>query len=177
MGIETMALAALALTAASTGLGVMQNLQAGKDAKAWSEYNAEVLKREAETARQNASLEAEQQRKAGERLKGAQRAAFAKAGVDIGSGSPLDVLAETAAETELAVSTIKWAGEQQARRALSAAEATRLKGDAARRASYWGAGTTLLSGASKLAGMGAKYRNTYGGGGKNSSIIEEDLYD
>jgi len=178
MGAGTMALAALALAGAAAGMGALQSLQAGKDAKAWSEYNAAVLEREAEMARQNAALEAEQQRKAGERMKGAQRAAFAKAGVDVGSGSPLDVLAETAAETELAVSTIKWAGEQQARRAISAAEASRMKGDAAKRASYWGAGTTLLSGASRMASQGANYYNRYGGGNtrKKSSIVEEDIF-
>lgn len=179
MGVETLAMIAIGTTVLSTGMGVYQGIQSGKDAKAWSEYNAGVMVNEATMARQNAALEAEQQRKAGARLKGEQRAAFARAGVDISSGSPLDVLAETASETELAISTIKWAGEQQAKRAISAAEAERMKGKAAERASYWGAGSTFLTGASKATSMGLKYNQTYGtsGYGKKSSITEESLYD
>jgi len=42
------------------------------------------------------------------RLMGAQRAAYAKSGVDVGSGTPLDVLAETAAESELEALRVRY---------------------------------------------------------------------
>lgn len=48
------------------------------------------------------------------RLLGAQRAAYAKAGVDVGSGTPLDVLAETAEQEALSALRIKYSYDSAA---------------------------------------------------------------
>lgn len=181
MGLDPVTMTGIAMLSsfASTAVGISQQMRAGQDQKAWADYNARVMENEAVAARQQASLEAEARRKQGLRLVGSQRAGLAKSGVELSSGSPLSLLEETATENELAIQTIKWAGEQQARRALSAATAARIKGEASSRASYWGAGTTLLTGGLRTMGYGARLSNTYGtsGYGKKSSIVEEDLYE
>jgi hypothetical protein len=55
---------------------------------------------EAKTLEEIGALEGAERRRMGEKLRGAQRAAYAKGGVEI-SGTPLDVMAETAATEEL----------------------------------------------------------------------------
>lgn len=163
MGFDPVTLTGLAMISsfASTAVGVASSISQGQKEKDWADYNAKVMENEAIIARQEAARDAETRRKEGMRLLGSQRAAFAKSGVELGSGSPLDLLEETAAENELAVKTIKYAGEQQARRAISAATAERLKGDAKQTGSYWSAGSTLLTGGLRTAGYGAQ-TNKYG---------------
>ena len=181
MGIDPATLTGLSVLSsfASTAVGFSTQMRAAEDAKAWSDYNAKVLENEAVVARQQAGLEMENRRKEGKRFASTQRVMLSKSGVELSSGSPLSLLEETATENELAIQTIKWAGDQQARRAMSAAQAGRIKGDAKQRAGYWGAGTTLLTGAMRTGGMAAK---AYGVGtvnpfNKPSSIIEENLYE
>ena len=88
---EMMAIAGLGLGAASIGMGIA---------------GSEAAKQEAEALRAIGKLEANERRRQSVQLKGAQRVAFLKGGVDI-SGTPLDVLAETAVTEELAALRIE----------------------------------------------------------------------
>jgi len=73
----------------------------------------------------------------GRRLAGKQRAAFAKSGVEIDEGTPLDVLAQTAADAETNAIRAAFAFEQQADDLRSMGKIALTKG-------ILGAGSTIL---------------------------------
>lgn len=155
------------LYVASTALSAAGQIQAGRVAEAQSKsaqnianYNAAVQEREALALKQKAAFESKRQAKRAARVKSRLRAALGAAG---GLGSPVaaDLAAEQAAELELENLLIGYEGEIGAQRALSQAELDRLqgklyrqKGKAARQASYFRAGSTLLQG----------FGTAYGGG-------------
>jgi hypothetical protein len=74
-------------------------------------YNAAINEQNAVAARIKSDWEEEQSRERTRKLLGTQRALYAKAGVDLSSGSPLLVLAETASEGEEEAQYIKWGGD------------------------------------------------------------------
>jgi len=148
----------IALSLAGTGVSIMAQMQQGKEQKAWSNYNAAVAERDAETARTNAAYEAGLKRKEGEKILGRQRALFAKRGVTF-EGSPLLLMEQTAADIEMDALMIERGGKVAGQRYQSEAVLSRMEGTAAKRAGYYGAGTTLLTGVGQAAttyGMYAK---------------------
>lgn len=147
-----MAIAAIT-SAVGTGISVMGQMEAGKAQQKWAEYNAAVAERDAETARLNAEYEAGLYRKDTERILSRQRALFGKAGVTL-EGSPLLLMAETAAEGEMDALMIERGGKIQAERYRSEAMLSRMSGKMYRRAGYYGAGSTLLTG---IGGMSYRY--------------------
>ncbi len=86
----------------------------------------------------------------GRRLAGKQRAAFAKAGVKIDEGTPLDVLAQTAADAELNAIRAQFGFEQQADNLRSAGKIQLTRG-------ILGAGATIL-------GKAETFRDLFKGG-------------
>ena len=138
-----------ALAVASTAASVIGSLQQGQSAKAAANYNARVAENNAIAARQAAAAEAARERDRALRLTGAQRAAYAKGGVTM-SGSALDVIGDTAAQAELDALTILYGGEARARAAEADAAGQRYAGRQAQSASYAGAGSALLTGASRI---------------------------
>ena len=124
----------------------------GKSRQNIAEYNAAVQEREAEAIRQKAGFESKRQAKRAARVKSALTAELGAAG---GLGSPVaaDLAAEQAAVLELENLLIGFGGEVGAGRAETQAEFDRLqgklsrqRGKAARKASYFRAGGTLLTG-------------------------------
>jgi hypothetical protein len=119
-----------ALSAASSvGSGVTGLVTARRNASALEEAG-EIIR--GESLRESA------------RLLGAQRAAFAKAGVDVGSGTPLDVLAETAEQEALSALRLKYGYDQ-------AAYTERQAGIAALTGGLFEGATTALTGFNKRA--------------------------
>ena len=123
-----------------------------KSAQNIANYNALVQEREVEALRQKAGFEQKRQAKRAARVKSALTAALGAVG---GLGSPVaaDLAAEQAAELELENLLIGFGGEVGAGRAETQAELDRLqgklsrqRGKAARKASYFRAGGTLLTG-------------------------------
>ncbi len=96
------------LMAIGAGLEVAGQYQQAKARKSQAEYNAEAARRQAEAVSAQGRLEQykleRQKRLAG----GAQRALYAKAGVNLYSGSPLEVLADTAAQYDIDLATSKY---------------------------------------------------------------------
>ena len=88
----------------SSGISAYGSYREGQDAKEASLYNANVARTNAEMnatmIEQSGALDASRQRKQVSRLIGTQKAGFAGAGVEL-TGSPLDVMINTAAEGEL----------------------------------------------------------------------------
>ena len=133
---------------AGVGLSAYGRYQEGKAAKQAHDYNAKI-------AEQKADYEESQSRQRWKRLIGQQTALYAKAGVDISSGSPLLVLSQQAAEGELEALNIRYAGRNEA-------ELQKWYGKQAKKAGTIAAASTLLTGGA------AGYSAYYGGYGRTS---------
>jgi hypothetical protein len=124
------------LATVGTGLGVMGAVRAGQAASMAGQYNAESARME------GAVREAAQRQQTGRQL-GAIRAGISKSGATM-EGTPLMVLAESAANAEIdALNTRFTAGRE--------ATLSTMRGQEGRRAAYWSAGTSLLTGLSRIA--------------------------
>jgi hypothetical protein len=141
-GVEVLAAAAVASAAVSAAGAI----SSGQAQSKMASYNAAVAERDAQAARQQAAFEESRQRQARDALLGKQRAAFAASGVTP-EGSPLLVAAETATQAEIDAEAIRYSGSVAEARANSQAALDRMQGAAARTASYFAAGTSLLQGA------------------------------
>lgn len=135
-----------ALVVGGAGMSMMSQLSAGSAAKGWGAYNAAVAREDARAIQEATEYEAGKMTREGERIKGAQRTAFAKGGVSI-EGTPGAVMEETAREINLDIAAIRHKGRTAASKMESQAYIDEIKGKQAETASYWGAGSTLLSGA------------------------------
>ena len=121
------------LAAAATVVTAAGSIMSGQS-------QAAALSAQAKVEKQRAAFEAERQRDYAARFLGAQRAAYGASGVTL-EGTPIDVLADTAAQAELDALAIQWGGQARATALSSQASAARLGG-------YMGAGAALLEGAS-----------------------------
>lgn len=135
---------------AGAGISAYSSYEGGMAQQRWNDYNAIVALRDAEAAKQTAEYEARQKRKETERLLSRQKALYGKAGVAL-EGSPLLMMEETAAEGELDALMIERTGKLYEQRYMSEAALSRMRGGATRRAGYYGAGSTLLTGAGSAA--------------------------
>lgn len=101
-----------------------------------------MSKAQAQLAEQNAARnEAAARRETARRL-GAMKAAYGKSGVQM-AGTPVEVLSETASEGELDALTERWSGQSEA-------SILRRRADDEYTSGLIGAGTSLLSGGSKI---------------------------
>lgn len=124
------------LLAAGTGMQVIGAIQQGNAARAAGEYNAQTAQME------GAAREAAQRQQASRQM-GAIRAGISKSGVRI-EGTPLMVLAESAANAEIDALNTRYFSEREA-------TLSRMKGKAEQRAAFFRAGTSLLAGAGRMA--------------------------
>jgi hypothetical protein len=165
----TLALAATAVSGVvAAGGAVMQGQAQAKQAKyqsAVERNNATIAGWQATDAQQRGQIEEQRQRLATARLKGAQRAGMAANGIEIDSGSPLDVLMDTAQLGELDALTIRANAEREAYgfrsqqgNLTAQAGLTQMAGRNAVTAGYIGAGSTLLSSAATAGDRAATYK-------------------
>jgi hypothetical protein len=115
------AIAGTVAAAVGTTVGVAGAVEQNKQARANAEmqaqqleYNKRVEEREAARVEAENAENARRQREAAEELKARQRALLGKSGAAMESGSPLAVLGQTAADEELKVQDIHYAGANQA---------------------------------------------------------------
>ncbi len=128
----------IGVSVAGTVLSAVGQLRASKTQAAAYEYNAKVDKRKA--------LHEEQaSRTRFKRLMASQRALYAKAGVDLSSGSPIEVLSHTAALGEQEALNIRIGGQEASALGNFYARTTRTAGKI-------GAGATLLTGLGQAGG-------------------------
>ena len=139
-------------------------IQAGKDAKAAHDYNAQVADRNAEAERINAervefleTAEVEKFRKNYADFADSQRMAFASNNVVTTSGTPLAVALQSATEAETEISNNiyniklgKQAREEAALNQELEGRLQRMYGRSAERAGYIQAGTSLLRGGADM---------------------------
>jgi len=138
-----------AMMVAGAVMSATQMMAGGAQASATAKYNAGVQEIEAINAKNAADYEEKLHRQRGESLLSAQRAAIGASGVGL-EGSALLSLEESAMELEKDALAIRYSGTVAAARARSQAAADRVAGRAAKTAGMWGAGKSLLTGASKI---------------------------
>jgi hypothetical protein len=166
-----------ALAAGSTGLSAISKLSAGFQSSDLAGFNADLLTQVAQTQAKGVQLdyakgalqEARTRVQVGE-TEGSETATFGARHLDPTSGSPLFMQGYTAAQGEGDINIIRaQTGLDAANRLRSAANTMsqaasyKIKSGQDLMAGYFGAGTALLSGASKIWGP-----LTAGGGGSSS---------
>jgi hypothetical protein len=170
--LGTVSGATLAATAVSGAVGAYGAIAQGQAAKKQAKYqsavernNATIAGWQATDATQRGQIEEQRQRLATARLRGAQRAGMAANGVEIDSGSPLDILMDTAQLGELDALTIRSNAEREAYgfrsqsgNLMAQAGLTQMAGRSAQTAGYIGAGSTLLSSAATAGDRLQTYR-------------------
>ena len=145
----------IALGAMAAGM-VYQGMAAsaeGKSAQNMADYNAELAMRNKAQIEARGKEESILQAKSASRQESKLLASLGASGAVVQAGTPLDILAEQAAESERENLAIGYDTQVAAQQQESQAELDRLSGDVARQrgrnqatASYIGAGATLLSG-------------------------------
>ncbi|KKN27531.1 hypothetical protein LCGC14_0863670 [marine sediment metagenome] len=168
LGISTLGWAVISMFA-GTAVSAFSSFQQGQAQSVMSGYNALIARQNAdltskrmELAKTEKKIIEQRFRKKSERTLATQRASFAKAGVEA-EGTPLIVAEETAAEIELDALAIRYAGTVEQSR-LAAEQAgfeqadilSRMRGSQARIAGRLGAGSTLLTGLGRTAGIFTK---------------------
>jgi hypothetical protein len=126
----------------------------------YAKYNAKVAENQAAGERMRAGVAADQQRELHRRVIANQRAQYGASGVDVASGSPLLVIADSARQAELDAQIILSGGEARASGFQSQAALDRFQGRAASQAGYVNAGSTLLSGTSNTYFQYRQYTGT-----------------
>ena len=169
MGLATSLL--IAGTAASVG----GQISAGQKQSQAEKFNASISDQQAESVLQQGTRQANLQRRRGESFVSTQRARYGASGVTA-SGSPLEVMAQTAEDVEYDALMTEWESKTKAQYYKAEAENRRRAGKKAITDSYIGAGMTLLtsaasygmaqgfgSGASKVSPSGFKIHSPASG--------------
>lgn len=143
---------ALAAVAVGTAVTAYGQYQTGQNAKKAASFNAAMMERNAQAARDQARQDSILADREGRRRLGSINAARGASGVGI-EGSALDVLEESAANVELDRQTILYRGELRAIGYEDSGALERMKGRHAAEAGYFSAASTLLLGGGKATGM------------------------
>ena len=138
-------MSATALLAASLGLSAVGMIAQGQAAKRAADFQAAVALQQAARAREVANRNADIFRRQQNALSAAERARRAGAGVLPGTGTPLLVADAFLDETLIGEATIRAGGAIRATRLQEEAALARFRGRAARTASLFRAGSTLLT--------------------------------
>jgi len=153
-GVSVAAIAAYVSAAAAVagaGVSAYSAYQTGQEQDRVAKANARMAEYQAGQARDAAKLKADQYRKEADRKMATIRARYSASGVSTTEGTPLLVLMESAEEVAADELRIKRGGEQTAWGLLQEASIQRAGGSSAASQGAWGAGASLLGGASRLA--------------------------
>lgn len=142
------------VAAAGAATSAVAAYSAGQQKAAADKYNAQVADNNAAMAQQQAAAESERVRERGRRVIASQRAALSAAGVDIDSGSSVDLGFDSSIQSELDRLTTLYRGDVSATGESAQAGLYRASAKDARIGGALGAGGTLLGG---LAQAGATY--------------------
>lgn len=153
--MATMAMMAKAAAAAGTVVSTVGAIQQGKSAQNLANYNAQVAQDNAIAARQKAAFDAEAQDRQARLFAGTQRVAMAATGGELLGRQ--DVVDMTTEELELENLAIRYGGEMGYRAGQQGADLARFQGKVAKQTAQGKAASSLLTGASSVASMGAKY--------------------
>lgn len=155
MGLDVLTIAAyasIATSLAGAGYSAYASHQQGKAEEKMANYNAKLAQQEARNAELTAQENAKRQRKENRHRLAAIRSKVAKSGVAMGTGSPLDVLAQTAGNLELEALDLFREGELRRRSLLNQASMSVYQGQQAKSAANTQAIGSLIGGVSSAAG-------------------------
>ena len=130
----------------AAGVTAVSAISQGQAARSQARFQAAVNEQQAARERLISAGEEEDFRRRQSRLFAQRRAALGKSGVEIGTGSPLLVASDFAAEIELQALRIRSGGETRATRLEQQALLTRRAGRSAQRRGFLRAGASLLTG-------------------------------
>lgn len=119
--------------AAAFAIGAFTGAQSAGSQASAAAFNRDIEKRNALLEIEKAKLEEGVKRRETASLLSEQQALFLKSGVDIGSGSPLEVITETAGLEEFEAQIIKFGGELKSKAALARAAQFEQQAKAARK--------------------------------------------
>jgi hypothetical protein len=143
--------AAIGLTLVGGVIGAAGHLQAGEMNQQLSEYNARVADLQADDAlARGRDLEGRLRLK-GKQLIGTQRVRLAAQGIDVTRGSALDVQADTAAELERDIITVRNNAAREAWGYRVQVVDSRFRGEVAQTEAKYGALESLVTGGSRAA--------------------------
>lgn len=142
---------------ASAGMSAVGAMNSAKAKKNAAVFNAQVAERDATVSRQQAASDADASHRESVRRIGLMRASYGASGVTP-EGSPLDVLASSAAEAKLDELNIRYRGELKAVGYTDTAKLDRASGDVAMSQGMTNATSALLGGVGSAASMGVQYK-------------------
>ena len=151
----TLTIMATAASALGTVTSVAGAVQQGKAAQNLANYNAEVAQNDAIAARQKADFDATAQERQARLFAGTQRASMASTGGELLDMQ--DVADMSAEEAELENLAIRYGGEMGYRAGQQRATVSGFEGSVAKQRATGQAASSLLTGASSAAELGAKY--------------------
>lgn len=144
----------LVTTGLSTAFSVYSGIQEGKAAKSTAEYNARVAENEAQTTRNTATEQENIQRQKVAQVLGTQRAQLGAAGIELGSGSALQMQTDTIDLGEVDALRIRSQGDDKYRSLMESANLSTIQGNNAYISGLAKAGGSLLSGVGSVLGTG-----------------------
>ncbi len=152
-------------TLAGAGVSYYGQRKAGEAQKRMGEYNAKVAENAAKSEAQAGAENIKRKREQNQRVLSGMRARMAAGGANIGAGSSLDVLGDSASELELQALDMFRNSDAQVRQFSSKADMSRYEGNQASAASKYASMGTLISGAGSaaLSYGNASYSGAIGG--------------
>jgi hypothetical protein len=151
--------AGMAISAVGGIMGAMGQAEAGREANKAEQFNAGVLRANAQAVKTSNEFDIMQQKKVQRRFGSAQQAGYAKAGVKL-EGSPLEVMIDTAAQFELDQYISKWNAQTQSSQLQNEADQRIKTGKAMQRSGNAQAASTLLSTAGSAGKSYGNYKTT-----------------
>ena len=144
-----------ALTLAGAGMSAIGTLQAADARGKAADYEARISEEQAAQTQAAATEQARMVRKSGRAITGTQAALYSAAGVQSGTGTPLEIMANTAKEVELDALKTVYAGNVEAANLRRQAVLTRYGARIARREATTSAIGSLLSGGGRALLIGS----------------------
>ena len=143
------------LSMISTAVSVVGSLMQASAKSDAAEYNAEMARRNALMATQQAEADADAQRRKAVRQIGAMRANYGASGVVGNEGSPLDILAQSASDAEMDRLNILYRGKVRASGYEASAALDDQKAENEMTAGILGAGRAVVLGLGQSASGGS----------------------
>lgn len=153
-----MAMVAIAATVASAAISAVGAVRSAQAQSAAADYNSKVASLNAQAATQQGEAAAEAQQRDSQRRIGTALASFGAAGVETDTGSPADVLSQSARDAALDNLTIKYNAKM---RAMGYQMQSNLDSTNASNSASAG----VLSGTAALLSGGSSAYRMYSGGG------------
>lgn len=148
MGFDPVTIGIIGLAASAISAG--GSFISGMQQQDMANYNAAVAEQNAKMATDKATYDAKMHNQEVRRILAAQRSLYGASGVSSESGSPLLVMDDTVKQGAMDALAIRYGGDVDAAKQRSQANLYRMQGKNAMTSSVIGAGSTLLTGMTKL---------------------------